>query len=63
MSGSADGCLNISATRRVSRVNVAIRQLAQSQVMGQGGGQEQPRISHQSLIIKGNVDAVGLVAW
>ena len=53
----------VGPTWRVSQANVAIHQLTQSQMMGQGDGQKQPRIGHQSLIIKGNVDAVGLLAW
>ena len=41
-------------TRRISQVNMAIHQLARSQVVGQGDAQKQPRIGHQPVIVEGN---------
>ena len=46
-----------------AQVKVPVNQLGQSQVQGQGGRQEQPGIGHQAVVVKGDVDAVGVVAW
>ena len=48
---------------RIPQVNVAVHQSTQAQVVGQGDRQQQPRIGHQAVIIKGNVDAVGVLKW
>ena len=37
-----------------------VNQFTQTQVLGQRDRKEQPRIGHQAVIIKGNVDAVGV---
>ena len=36
---------------------------AQAEMPGQGGRQEQPGIGHQAVIVEGDADAVGVVAW
>ena len=46
----------IRPTGCISQVDMALHQLAQSQVVGQGDGQKQPRAGYQALIIKGNAD-------
>ena len=53
----------VRPTRRISQVNVAVNQLGQTQVLGQGDRQEQPSIGHQTVIVKGDLDAVGLLMW
>ena len=42
---------------------MVIHQLAQSQVVGQGDRQQQSGIGYQAMIVEGDVDAVGLLAW
>ena len=49
--------------RRISEVNVVVDEFTQTQVLGQGDRKDQPSIGHQAVIIKGNVDAVGMVKW
>ena len=53
----------VGSTRRISQVNVAVHQLTQTQMVGQGNRQEQSGIGHQTVIIEGDVDAVRVVAW
>ena len=54
---------SIGLTRRISQVNVAVHQLAQTQVVDQGDGLKQPRIGCQVVPVKGNVDAGELIRW
>ena len=44
-----------------TQVNMAVHQLAQSQMAAQRNRQEQPSIGHQAVIVEGDVDAVGLL--
>ena len=53
----------IRPTRRISQVNMAVHKLAQSQAVGQGDRKQQSGIGHQAVVIKGDLDAVGVVAW
>ena len=53
----------IRPTRRIPQVNVMVHRLAHTQMMGQGDRKQQPGIGHQAVIIKGNLDAVRVVAW
>ena len=41
-----------------SEVQMLVDQLAQAQVLRQGGRQEQPRVGHQMVVVKGRVQAV-----
>ena len=34
-----------------------------AQVQGQGGRKDQPSIGHQAVVVEGDLDAVGVVAW
>ena len=43
-----------------TQVQVPVNQFGQAQMLAQRGWQQQPRIGHQAVIIKGNVDAVGV---
>ena len=49
--------------RRVAQVEALLDQLGQTQVLGQGGGKDQPGIVDQAVVIKGDLDAVGLLKW
>ena len=42
---------------------MAVRQLPQTQMVGECNRQEQPNIGHQAVIIEGDMDAVGAVLW
>ena len=47
----------------IAQVQVPVNQLGQTQVQGQGGRKDQPGIGHQAVVVEGDADAVGLVAW
>ena len=53
----------VGSARSAAQVNVAVYQLAQTQTLGQSDRQDQPRIGHQAVVIKGDVDAVGALRW
>ena len=40
-----------------------VNELPQAQMPGEGGRQEQTGIGHQAVIVKGDTDTVGVVAW
>jgi len=42
---------------------MAVHQFAQAQMMGQSDRQGQPSTGHQTVIIEGDLDAVGLLGW
>ena len=46
-----------------AQVQVLINQLGQAQMQCQGGRQDQPSIGHQVVVVEGDLDAVGVVAW
>ena len=48
----------VGPARRISQVNVAVRQFTQTQVLGQGGWQQQAGIGHQAVVVEGDADAV-----
>ena len=50
-------------TWRISRINMAVHQSTQSQMMGQGHRQKQFEISRRAATVKGNVDAGELIRW
>ena len=49
--------------RRISEVNVAVDELTQTQVLGEGHRKEQPGIGHQTVIVEGDLNPVGVFAW
>ena len=49
--------------RRIPQVNVVVNQFTQTQVLGQSGRKEQPGVCHQPMIVEGDFDAVGVIAW
>ena len=40
-----------------------VYEFPQAQAPGEGGRQEQAGIGHQAVIVEGDADAVGVVAW
>ena len=53
----------VGSARGVAQVEAFLDQLGQAQVAGQGGGKDQPSIGHQTVVIKGDLDAVGVLQW
>ena len=47
----------------IAQVQAPVNQLGQAEMLGQGGRQDQPRIVHQAVVVKGDLDVVGVVAW
>ena len=46
-----------------AQVQVPVNQLRQAQVQGQRGWKDQPGIVDQTVVVEGDVDAVGMFAW
>ena len=46
-----------------AQVEAPVNQFTQAEMLGQGGRQEQPGIGHQAVVVEGDADAVGVVAW
>ncbi len=44
-----------------TQIEVALDQLTQAEVLGQGGRQEEPRVGHQALVVEGHIEAVEAV--
>ena len=40
-----------------------VNQLGQAQALGEGGRKDQPGIGDQAVVIKGDLDAVGVLKW
>ena len=53
----------VGSTRRISQVNVAVHQFTQTQMLGQSDRQKQSGIGHQTVVVEGDVDAVGAAQW
>ena len=53
----------IGPARGVAQVNEAVRQFTQTQAEGEAGGQQQPGIGHQAVVVESDVDAIGVLAW
>ena len=47
----------------IAQVQAPVNQLGQAEMLGQGGLQDQPSIVHQAVVVKGDLDVVGVVAW
>ena len=52
-----------SPSRRVAEVKVMVDEFPQAQVPGESGRKDQPSIGHQAVVVEGDADAVGVVAW
>jgi hypothetical protein len=44
-----------------TEVEMRIDQLAQAEVLGQRGRQQEPRVGHQAIVVKGRVEPVEAV--
>ena len=44
-------------------LEVMVYEFPQTQVLGEGGRQEQAGIGHQAVVVEGDLDAVGVVTW
>ena len=53
----------IGSAWRIAQVQAPVNQLGQTQVQGQGGRKDQPGIGDQAVVVEGDADAVGVVAW
>ena len=53
----------VRPARRTAQVEALLDELGQAQVPSQGGGKEQPGIVDQAVVVEGDTDAVGVVAW
>ena len=42
---------------------MVVDEFTQTQVLGEGEREEQPCIGHQAVVVKGDLDAVGMVKW
>ena len=49
--------------RGAAKVELVVDQFGQAQAPGQGGRKDQPGIGHQAVIVEGDADAIGVVAW
>ena len=49
----------VGPARGISQVNVAVRQFIQTQAQSEAGGQQQPGIGYQAVVVEGDADAVG----
>ena len=50
---------SVGSTKGTTQVKVPVNQFTHSQMMGQGHGQDQPSVVHQTVIVEGDLDAVG----
>ena len=53
----------VGPARGVAQVEVHPDQLGQAEVQGQSGRKDQPGIGHQAVVVEGDTDTVGVVAW
>ena len=53
----------VRPTRRSSEVNVVVDEFTQAQVLGEGDRKEQPSIGHQAVVVKEDLDTVGVLQW
>ena len=42
---------------------MTVYEFPQAEVLGEGGRQEQSGVGHQAVVVKGDLDTVGVVAW
>ncbi len=53
----------VGPARRIAQVEALLDELGQAEAQGEGGRKDQPGIGHQAVIVEGDTDAVGVVAW
>jgi len=52
---------DVRPTDRGAEIEMRVHQFAQAEMLGQGGRQKKPGIGHQTIVVKGCVEAVGAV--
>ena len=53
----------VRPSRRAAEVEALLDEFGQAEMPGQGGRKEQPGVGHQSAVVEGDLDAIGMVAW
>ena len=53
----------VRPSRRAAEVKVMVDEFPQGEVLGEGDQQEQAGIDDQAVVVEGDTDAVGVVAW
>ena len=53
----------VRPSRRAAEVKVMVDEFGQAQVLGEGHREQQPSIGHQAVVVKRDLDAIGMVAW
>ena len=53
----------VRPSRRAAEVKVMVDEFPQAQVLGEGHREQQPSIGHQAVVVKRDLDAIGMVAW
>ena len=53
----------VSSARRIAQVEVLPEELGKAKAQGEGGRKDQPGIVDQAVVVEGDLDAVGVVAW
>ena len=53
----------VGPARCIAQVQALLYQLGKAQVASQGDREDQPGIGHQAVVVEGDLDAVGVVAW
>ena len=51
----------LARPRGIPQVQKHLNQLGKVQAQGQGGGQRQPSIGDQAVVVEGDLDAVGVI--
>ena len=49
--------------RRVTEVEVGVRQCAEAEPAGERGGEQQARVVHEAVVVEGDVYPVGVARW
>jgi hypothetical protein len=52
---------DVRPTDRLPEVQVRLDELAQAEMRGEGGRQEEPRVGHQAIVVEGRVEPVEAV--
>ena len=53
----------LARPRRAPEIEVIVYEFPQTQVLGEGGREEQAGIVHQAVVVKDDANTVGVVAW
>ena len=53
----------VGSAQPIAQAQAPVNQFGKAQVQGQRGRKEQASIGHQTVVIKGDLDAVGVLQW